>query len=121
MRTAALRMSSSVGATPGSYGYAAGHGAGLHDPRGAAVKIVVSPEAADLIRHCGGDLYVWAGRLRGELSCCAGAAPPGKEWRRHSRPELDLFVETGLKVPGAGIEVTLSRFPTKRLMAAPLR
>lgn len=85
------------------------------------MKIAVSPDAADLIRRCGGELYVWAGPLPGEISCSAGVAPEGKEWRRTSLPEVDVFVATGTKVSGGGIEVTLGRFPRKRLLVGPIR
>ncbi|MFN8185738.1 MAG: hypothetical protein U0R69_01540 [Gaiellales bacterium] len=85
------------------------------------MKVAVSPDAADLIRRCGGELYLWAGPLPGEISCSAGVAPPGKEWRRTSRPELEIFVATGTKVPGGGIEITLARFPRKRLQVGPLQ
>lgn len=82
------------------------------------MRITVSEGAAALVRRCGGDLYIWSGQRPGSLACSAGAAPPDVEFRRHVRQGLDLFVEAGLRVQGAGIEVTLGRFPRTHLRAA---
>jgi hypothetical protein len=96
IRTAAARMSSRVGATAGSYGYAAARARPTSS--GAAVKIAVSPEAADLIETAAA--ISTSGPAVSPGSCPAGRRPAG-EGAAHSRP-VELFAETGLKVPGAG-------------------
>jgi hypothetical protein len=85
----------------------------LNDP----VQLVVSEDAAELIRERGGHLYVWPKKAR----CCGGlttlvtsTTAPQREFRQvASRDRFDVFVPAKLASLPEELHLELRRFPLR--------
>jgi hypothetical protein len=84
----------------------------------AAVRVLVSDPAVDLIDERGGRLYVWLkrGRCCGAITTLSSASvpPKGKEFRRVAADDrIELYLPAGLARLPDELQIEVRRFPRR--------